>query len=323
MRIKVRKICEKIFGHYSKYEKKDFLFIYLMILLPVVNFAIFWLYVNISSIFLAFQNRVGEFTFDNFKVVYNAFIHMDQYGINLKDSLGRTLIVWIIGLVAFPISIITTYVLFRRIAGHYVYRLCYIIPSLMGAVIWSAIVRYMMGYDGPIIEWLNSIGVELPRAANRNGLLGAKETAFPALCALQFAMALVGNNAVLTGAFSRVPDELYESASLDGAGFWRTCFQIVIPCVGPTIATLLTFSLCGIFTADNGVFLYSNGTGQPEMSTIGFQLYNLQLKIAEGGGEETAYGYPAALGLILTIMTLPIVLIGRRVIDKTIGSVEI
>lgn len=310
---------------YSKWDKKHFRFCYLMLAFPVIQFAIFWAYVNASSIVMAFQDKAGNFTLDNFQTVWNAFKSQDIFGISLSAALGHSVTLWCINLfLCFPISIITTYVLFRRIPGHQIFRLCYIIPGLMGAVLWTTLVRYQLGYDGIFVSLATKLGIDLPALVVRNGFLGYEGTAFPTLCVLSFVFNIVGNNAVLTGAFARIPDELYEAADLDGAGFWRTCFVIAIPCVSSTIQTLLTFMFCSIFTADYNVYLYSGGTGHPNMETIGFQLFNLTYQLSQNGTSGAySYGYPAALGVVLTTITLPIVLTSRHLIQKYFPTVEV
>lgn len=309
---------------YSKFEKKDFLFCYLLIAFPVIQFLIFWVYKNCNSFILAFQDGNGAFTLDNLKWVWKGFTDQDMFGFNLGSALGRSLIIWLVGtFLSTPISVITTYVLACKIRGHGVLRICYIIPSLIGTIIWTSLVRYMMAYDGPIIAVLKLLNVNLPANAIRNGLLGAKETAFPALLIFNFLLGIVGNNAVLTGAFSRVPEDLFEAARVDGAGYWRTCFSIAIPCVWSTITMTLIFGLCGIFTADCGSWLYSNGTGEPGLTTMGFMLFNLTYNISQNGGTAADYGYPAALGLVLTVTTLPVVIFGRKLLEKIQDAIEV
>lgn len=308
---------------YSKFEKQKFPFVYLLIAFPVIQFAIFWVYVNFSSITTAFIDGSNNFTFDNFKLVFDALVSADSDGFNLFDSLKRTWIIWGVNFfLLFPISLLTTYILTKKIPGHYIFRICYIIPSLMGAVLWTRLVRYLVAYNGPITVALINMGVPLPFNALQNGLFGGPETAFATIIGVQIIMGLVGNNAVLTGAFTRVPNEIFESAEIDGAGFWRSFFHIAVPCIWPTIGTLLVFNLCSIMTADYNIFLYTNGTGGMEMSTVGFLLYNITYKISLSGG-QAYYGYPAALGLFLTILTLPVVLIGKRFIDRIYKGVTI
>ena len=51
----------------KKNKRKEILFLFAMLAVPVANWLLFWLYVNFSSILLAFQDaRTGEFTFNNF-----------------------------------------------------------------------------------------------------------------------------------------------------------------------------------------------------------------------------------------------------------------
>lgn len=317
------KFIDSIKKNYSRLERRDFLFAYLVVLFPVAQFLVFWLFVNASSIALAFQDGAGDFTFLNFKTVYNAFIDKDMLGINLGKSLGRSFLLWIIGEgFIFPVSLITTYVLTRKILGHYIFRIIYIIPSLMGAIIWTLLIKEMLSYSGPITKMLLEMGVELPFGAKKNGLLRHEDTAFISLVLVRSVMGIVGNNAVLTGAYTRVPDELFESAELDGAGFFTEMFRIAIPCIWSTICTLLTFSLCSIFTCDYNVYLFTDGTGGYETSTIGFQLFNLTYRLSTGSG-STGYGYPAALGVVLTLMTLPVVLSGKALLERMSENVEV
>ena len=309
--------------NYSKLERKDFLFAYLLVLFPVAQFIMFWFVVNASSIALAFQDGMGDFTLLNFKTVYNAFIDKDMLGINLGKSLGRSFLLWIIGEgFIFPMTLITTYVLTRKILGHYVFRIIYIVPSLMGSIIWTLLIKEMASYSGPLVALLTKANVDLSGNVLRNGLLRDESTAFLTLVVVRSIMGIVGNNAVLTGAYTRVPAELFESAELDGAGFFTEMFKIAIPCIWSTICTLLTFALCSIFTCDYNVYLFTDGTGGYETSTIGFQLFNLTYRLSTGQG-STGYGYPAALGVVLTVMTLPVVLVGKRILERMSDNVEV
>ena len=113
--------------HYSKMERRDFFFAYMLVLFPVLQFIVFWVVVNASSIAYAFQNdATGQFTLENFKTVYNQFFAVDvatgklNPDTSLVYALGRSFTLWIIGEgILFPITLITTYVLTRKILGHY------------------------------------------------------------------------------------------------------------------------------------------------------------------------------------------------------------
>ena len=98
--------------HYSKMEIKKFPFVYIIIALPVIQIALFFFYVNISSFALAFTNRYGEWSFESFERVFNAFITgKDHLGFNLGELIGKSVIIWVVNhLLGFSISVITSFI---------------------------------------------------------------------------------------------------------------------------------------------------------------------------------------------------------------------
>lgn len=315
---------EKKHSLYSNFEKRNFWFCYLFCLIPVAHFCIFWLYTNYTSVTLAFTggNESGEITFKYFKAVLESLFNgtTGNNGFVMAESLGRSMFLWFFSnLVCYPLGLMTVYVLTCKIRGHFIYRISEILPSLLGSIIWSIVMRNMLAYNGPMVALLKSMEVELPKTILRNGLLAESATAFPSLVVIMFMGSIVSNSPIMTGAFSRIGNELLESAELDGAGFWRQFLTIAIPAVWPTITTTMVFKLAGFFTADCGVFLYTNGTGQPDCSTIGFELFFMQKNLADGGNN---YGYPAAFGMILTILTFPICVFGRMGLEKLCDTIE-
>ena len=57
---------------------KRSIFIILMIIVPILNFLIFYCYVNFSSILMAFKDADGSLTFENFKLVWNQLFNTPQ-----------------------------------------------------------------------------------------------------------------------------------------------------------------------------------------------------------------------------------------------------
>ncbi len=313
------------FRKYSKLERKDFLFCYLLVLIPVVQFLIFWVYVNFDNILLAFrEDWTGAFTFRHFEEVWAGIIGKDVYGFNLLELIGKSVLLWCLSnLIVFPISIATTYVLYRRVWGHYAFRVIYTIPSLVGGVIWVGLTKIVCEWNGPIISALSSMGVHFDYAASTQGLFGSYSTAFPTIFILSFVLGIAGGNVIITGAFSRTPADLIDAGKLDGLGFWGTFWHIELPCAWPTISTLMTVSLCSIFVADSNFFLYSNGTGAYGLANMGYYLYSLTFRISQSTALVRPYGYPAAIGICVTLISVPVVLLGRKLLDKIMETVEI
>ena len=72
--------------------------------------------------------------------------------------------------------------------------------------------------------------------------------------------------------------------------------------------------MSGIFLTDNGSFLYTNG--QYDTACMGYYIFINTKNVTDNNGNTALLGYPSALGVTLTLVTLPIVLTVRRVMEK-------
>lgn len=301
---------------YSRFERKSFPFVYLLIAFPVIQFAVFWGYVNLSMVGLAFQDADGAFSFQAFADVFSGFSGKDRWGFNLIDMLWRSIQVFLIqNVLCFLINIVLSYILAKKIAGHKIFRTSFMLPGIVGAVVFSAIMKSIYNYDGGLVNICQALGIELPTAILRNGFLGVAPTAFNTIKWQIFIFNAAGSNIILAGAYTRIPDEVFEAARLDGVGFFREIFRIAIPCVWSTVSTLAIFNICALLTCDYGTYLYTNGSGNPEMSTFGFYLYFLQVRIAEHN-QQIYYSYASAFGIIVTLMTIPLVLLSQWLLNR-------
>lgn len=313
---------ERIKSKYTAEDRKAFGFCYLLLLIPVAQFIVFWVYVNCDSIFLAFRDGMGNFTLQNFKDIWTAIVDQDQYGFNLGEIFGRTLLLWTsVNVICTPLIMFSTYVLYKKIFGHYVFRTIFAIPGILGAIIWTRLMCFIVSANGPIIPLAVKYGWGLPEDVIHNGLIANELTAFPTLLAINIIPNLVACNIILTGAFSRIPLEVFESARLDGASFIKVFIRISIPLAWPTIVVSFVSSLATIFTADGNVFLYT--MGNYKTSTMGFYLYYMVYRISESASAgNSVFGYPAAVGLVLTLMTMPIILVSKHFMEKFNKGVE-
>ncbi|MCQ2742454.1 MAG: ABC transporter permease subunit [Bacilli bacterium] len=310
-------------SRYSRADRNSFPFVYILIALPVLQFLVFWVYVNANSFALAFTNDTTHaFTLENFQ---NVWANVTSFGdkFNIPTMMLRSLILWATSnILAFPLGILSTYVLYKRVIGHYAFRIIYMVPGLVGAVVWTTMIANICSANNSLLFILQKFGFD-NQDAIRMGLLSCKETAFPTLVIMAFVTGCVGGSVIATGAFTKVPPELVDAAKIDGLDFWGTFFHVSLPCSWPTISTLLTLSLCSIFVADGNVFLYTSGTGEPAMATMGFYLYKLAVDISQSTATVLPYGYPAALGICISLVTVPVVLLGRALLNRIVPTTKV
>lgn len=93
-----------------------------------------------------------------------------------------------------------------------------------------------------------------------------------------------------------VPESLYESASLDGAGRMRQFFQITIPLIWTNIRTTLTFF---IISTINMAFLFVKAmtSGGPNGAS------EVALSYMYGQKDAGLYGYSMAIGVVIFLFS--------------------
>ena len=300
--------------NYNVEDRKAMGFCYLLLALPFLFFIVFWVVVNINSVLLAFQDVHGNFTLKNFKTLFENFSGQDSRGLYLSDVFKRTFIVWfVVQLVLIP-SLFSTYILFKRLPGHYIFRTIYMVPGVLGGMVLTMIYKYFVGANGPLLSLAEMMGINIPLEVQMKGLLGSSATAFTTLNLMIAIPGIFGFNFVVSGAYARIPVELFEVGKLDGIGFVREFFTVSLPLIWGTLIITVIGAMAGLFTTDNGSFLYTKG--QYDTACMGYYIFIYTKEVADSRGKQALLGYPSALGVFITLITLPIVLITRRIMEK-------
>ena len=315
---------KKLFAGYSLRERKNFIFNYTTLLLPLAHISVFYFIVNFSAISLAFRDKSMGWSFESIIRVAGSFAQgRDAWGWDPFTMLTKSVTIWFLTHVASNvIAIFTAFILTKHMIGSKIFRVIYYIPGIVGPVVFSAIMKEMYAYNGLIVEICKSLGMTIDPLILKNGLLGNENTAFITLMLQLCIFHITGADMIIGSAFMKIPEEIFESAKIEGCGFFREAFQIAIPLVWPTITTMMVFALCSIFTADYSMYLYSNGSGANGLVSIGFYLYQFQVTISGTTDTNYLYGYVSAFGMFITLITIPTVLLGKWLLSKMNETVE-
>lgn len=268
--------------------------------LPAVYGIIRYFITNGYSILLAFSDGtpfVAPFTLRNFKMFW---ADMQGNGI-LKLSLMNTLKYFVVGLIQQFICYVVAYFLYKKIPKYKVFRFLFYMPCLIPAVVTSAIFMELIRVGGPIYRIMDGVfGIQY------NELLSRPETATTTMIVFMFLSGIGTTYLIYMGAMNRIPVEILESAKLDGCSAWREFWSLIFPLTFGTYATFFLMSLCGIFTA-SGPILYMT-QGAADTSTLGWWLFS---QVIDG-----SYNYPAAVGVIFTLLGIPILFVSRWAVNK-------
>jgi len=266
-------------------------------LLPwLLGFIVLTLGPMVSSLYLSFTN-------------YNLFdppkwIGLDNYTTMFQDERFLQSVGVTVGYVVFgtPLklaaALAVAMLLNSKRKGQGFYRSAFYAPSLIGASVSIAIVwKAMFGDSGPVDQGLSLFGINL------GGWVGNPSMTMPMFILLtvwQFGAPMV----IFLAGLKQIPADLYEAASMDGAGPVRKFFNITWPMLSPVVFFNLLMETIHAFQIFSSAYIISNGEGGPAGSTLFYTLY-LYLR----GFSDFRMGYASAMAWLLLIVVGIITLI--------------
>ena len=313
---------KKVHGNFMvRQRRKRLIFVLCMLAIPFLNFLVFWLWPNFRSILIAFQLPGKEgFTLFNFERFFKE-LASDVTGPRLWKMIDNSFIMFVVNtFVSLPMVLGLSYVLFKRVPGHKVFRVLFYLPSIIGGTVMTQIFRSMVMTGGPIEKLLVILGVPLSEATQYTGLLGSTETGLLMMIIYTLWTGVGVNMIMFTGAMNRVPQDIFESARLDGVGFFREFFNIILPLIWPTVTTMVVFSMVGIFSNAGLVMLLA--PDNDSVWNIGFYILRYTLNANSTVNVLDSFGYPAAIGLIFTAVNVPLVFGVKALCDRISKNVE-
>lgn len=295
---------------------KMHIFCYLMMVPAVITFLVWYVYINFSSIAMAFQvmkpdgsynwgNGAFEWGLGNFSYFFKELSLGDSM---FNEAIRNSLIFFVCNtFLDLPFALIFCYFVYKKILGYNTLRVLIYLPNIVIGTVTSALFKQVIALNGPIAVFISHFGLEMP------ALFNTTETAMPSLVFYNFFYGIGGNFILLGGAMNAIPEETLEAAKIDGCSWFREMVQLVIPMCWPTLSTMLITAAAGLFSSSGPILLFTKGAYGTY--TISYWMYE---QLLSGTNLEIS----SAIGIVFTIIALPIVLSFKRLmfwIDDKIG----
>lgn len=288
------------------YLKKDWQ-LYLLLLIPLA-FALIFKYGSMAGLVIAFKDYkilkgfagsewVG---FEIFEKVFK----MRDFGKSVRNTLllnGLTL------LFGFPMPIILALLLnevknkyFKKVTQTLLY-----LPHFLSFVIIGAIAYQIFGQATGIIN-----NIIAANGGTRIPFLQADNNWLVTYVAISVWQSMGWGTIIYLAAITGVNTELYEAATVDGAGRWAKCMNVTLPCIKGTIVTLLIMNLGKIMGGSfESVYALMNVATTKFTTTIPVLVYNYGIKSGK-------FSEATAIGLFQSVVGLVLVLAADRVAKK-------
>ncbi len=290
-----------------KIDKYRVLFMVSFLAIPIINFLIFFVYTNISSLFMAFQRPIHDgatkmyFTLENFRKVFDSFF-VDEDG-TLRVGIINTLLFYLSGtLIIMPVSILMSYFIYKKIPGYRTFRFIAYLPQIITSSALVIIFKYSLSSGGPIAAIYKVLGKEYSNPLIR------EPGAIVTLLVYNVMFGFGGNLIVYGGAMGSINEEVLEAGELDGCTWFQELIYLIIPMIWATLSTSFILGLAGILGASGPILAFTKG--QYGTTTLAFQIYNL---VSGVNGYKDLY-YASAIGITMTVIMFPMVMILKRVV---------
>jgi multiple sugar transport system permease protein len=264
----------------------------------IIGFFVFQLLPILFTILLTFTDYRGS---SEFKLETLNFVGLNNYKHLFEDpaalpSMGVTLK---FALISIPLGLcvplyLAVLVNSKRLRGSSFFRtlfyLPYVIPIVAGAIIFNGVMNAQSGWLNLLLKGL---GITDPPRWFTDPLWAGFALNLLAIWGVGNAMI------ILLAGLQGVPTELYEAATVDGAGWFKQFFSISIPMISPVIFFNVTIGVILAFQYFVPALLIGTYNGNPQGSLLFFPTVFYR--------EAFVYnnmGYASVLAMVIFVVTM-------------------
>lgn len=284
--------------------------LYVLLLLPLF-FVLLFKYGSMFGLVIAFKDYkivrgIWESPWVGLEVFAKVFSHR-----NFGQALRNTLLLNILDLVvSFPMPIILA-LLINEVKNKYfkkVTQTVLYLPHFLSWIIIGAIAYQLFSLNNGIVNELiaNLGGTRIP-------FLQEDTMWLISYIVIGVWQTMGWGTIIYLAAITSVNPELYEAATVDGAGRWQQCINVTLPCIKPTIVTLLIMNLGKVMGGSFERVHSLMNVATTEYTTT------LPLLVYKWGIQDIKYSESTALGLFQSVIGLILVLLADR-IAKRLGE---
>ncbi|MBX5458544.1 MAG: sugar ABC transporter permease [Thermogemmatispora sp.] len=199
-----------------------------------------------------------------------------------------------------PLAILLGLFLYQaRVYGRNVLRtvlfLPYMIPTVAVAIVWGYLYEPQYGPLNEILSWLH-----LPP----QGWLGSVHEAMLSLVILNVWQTLGYYVVMVVAGLTEIPQEYYEAASLDGAGWWRRHWYITLPLLRRTLAFVFVILTINTLQVFDPVYVLTQGSPVNSTDVAAYEMYITAFNYGQAGQASAMAMIMLAIVLALSLFQL-------------------
>ena len=285
----------------------------ILMILPVIAFFIVFSYLPMYGVLIAFKNY--SITKGILGSPWAGTQYLDQFfnGFFFWRLLRNTLLLSGYSLLwGFPLPIVFALILneFTGFFKRFTQTVSYLPHFVSVVVICGMMVNFLSPQNGMINALIVSLG------GQSVNFLGDPKYFRTIFVTSEVWQSFGWNSIIYLAALSSIDPQLYEAATIDGAGRFKQLRHITLPGLKNTIVILLILSVGGLMGVGfEKIILLYNGATYETADIIGTYVYRVGLL-------GTQYSYAAAVGLFNSVVNV-ILLVSCNAIGRRVSEISI
>lgn len=276
----------------------------LMMLVPGIIWYIIFKYLPMLSLGLAFTDygfraKVSFVGLKNFSRLFSSSIFWNAFRNTLIISLANIVFY-------FPVPLIVALMineLKSMKAKKGIQFLIYIPYFFSWVVVGSIFVNLLSPSSGPVNAVIKALGY-------KSIYFMANTKYFRGVIVLSYIWRQMGYGAVIyIAALTTVDSQLYEAATIDGAGHWGQLWHVTLPAIRSTVVTMLLLNLSHVLMIFEQILVMYNAAVYDVADVL--QTYVYREGVLNGD-----IGYSIAVGMFTSIVSLTLVLSTNKLSSK-------
>ena len=295
----------------GRLERKNTLIAYTFLAPNFIGFAVFTLVPVLFSIFLSFVSWKGGALdtiqwvgLENYGTIFKTakvaekglayFWNKVDLGITLKNTVFYTVITVPLTLVC---AVALAWFLNKAVKGAVAFRTILFFPYVASMVAICVCWSFMLMKNGPVNQFINALGIDFNKSWT-----GDSTMAMWAIILVSVWRNMGYYMVIYLAALQGVPAELYEAATIDGAGRWKQFRHVTLPQLRPTTFFASIMMIISCFKIYDVVAIMTDGG--PGRSTKMLVTY-----IYTEAFNNFNFGIASAIAMVLLVIVLLVTVI--------------
>ena len=269
----------------------------------LLTLLIFWAFPVVYSLLLSFTDYT-VFAPSSFVGLANYIkLFSDSY---FLQTLKNTAF-FVFGTIPFTtiIALILAVLIAEKIPGHRLFQAGYFIPSITSMVVIALVFSSLYAKNGYLFMLGEMIGLDMAK----NGYLFSTKTALAAIMVMDIWVAVGYYVLLFLAGVKSIPEEIFEAARLDGAGFWRRLFQVTLPQITPMLLFIVVINTIRSFQIFIEIYVMTKGGPLGSTATVVYFVF-------DEGLQKFRMGYASAAAYLLFLIILIFSLLQMKLLSR-------